>query len=91
MNLISGEKSENKNKVLKEVEDDFRAMNPVEVGDDKCRYYNAPFPALPNNLRKLPTTLFTTLVEFTVERERLLTASNTATESRALKQEKFKM
>ena len=40
MNLISGKKSENENKVSKEVEDDFRAMNQIEVGDEKRLYYD---------------------------------------------------
>ena len=87
MNSISGNRTEKDNKVSQEVEDDFRAMNPVEVGDEKRLYYDIPIPTLPEYIPKPPTTYFTTEGEFTVERERLLTALNTATERRALIQQ----
>ena len=91
MNLISGKKSENENKVSKEIEDDFRAMNPVEVGDEKRLYYDVPIPTLPTYIDTPPTTRFTTEAEFTAERERLLTELNTATEDRILKLEEIKL
>ena len=90
MNSISGNKTERDNKVSKEVEDDFRAMNPVEVGDEKRLYYDVPIPALPNFIPTPPTTAFTTEAEFTTERERLLTLLNTSTERRAVIQEEIK-
>ena len=90
MNSISGNKTERDNKVSKEVEDDFRAMNPVEVGDEKRLYYDVPIPALPNFVPTPPTTAFTTEAEFTAERERLLTLLNTSTERRAVIQEEIK-
>ena len=90
MNSISGNKTERDNKVSKEVEDDFRAMNPVEVGDEKRLYYDVPIPALPNFVPTPPTTAFTTEAEFTTERERLLTLLNTSTERRAVIQEEIK-
>jgi hypothetical protein len=67
----SSKKSENENKVSKEVEDDFRAMNPVEVGDEKRLYYDVPIPALPK-FDPIPYLgARNTEEEFTRERERL--------------------
>jgi hypothetical protein len=77
MNLITGKKSENENKISKEVEDDFRAMNPVEVGGEKRLYYDVPIPTLPEYIAPPPTTRLTTEAEFVAERQRLLTALNT--------------
>jgi len=91
MNLISGKKSENENKVSKEVEDDFRAMNPVEVGGEKRLYYDVPIPTLPKYNDVPPTTRFKTEAEFTAERQRLLTALNTDIRNRTLKQEEIKL
>ena len=82
MNLISGKKSENENKVSKEVEDDFRAMNPIEVGDEKRLYYDIPIPTLPK-FDPIPTpSHFKTEEEFTLERERLLEDLNRGYERR---------
>ena len=67
MNLISGKKSENENKVSKEVEDDFKAMNPVEVGDQKRLYYDVPIRTLPDFTPTPPTTAFTTGSGFTTK------------------------
>jgi hypothetical protein len=89
MNLISGKKSENENKVSKEVEEDFKAMNPVEVGDQKRLYYDVPIPPLPNFTPTPPPTAFKTEADFDRERERLLTALNTATERREIIQEEI--
>ena len=72
MNSISGNKTERDNKVSQEVEDDFRSMNPVEVGDEKRLYYDVPIPTLPDFTPTPPTTRFTTEEEFDRERERLL-------------------
>ena len=60
MNSISGNKTERDNKVSQEVEEDFRAMNPVEVGDEKRLYYDVPIPTLPDFTPTPPTTPFTT-------------------------------
>ena len=91
MNSISGNKTERDNKVSQEVENDFRAMNPVEVGDEKRLYYDVPIPALPNFVPTPPTTAFTTEAEFTAEREKLLTLLNTSTERRAVIQEEIQI
>jgi hypothetical protein len=64
-------------------------MNPVEVGGEKRLYYDIPIPTLPEYIAPPPTTRLTTEAEFTAERQRLLTALNTATEERALKQEEI--
>jgi hypothetical protein len=89
MNSISGNRTEKDNKVSQEVQDDFRAMNPVEVGDEKRLYYDVPIPTLPEFVPKPPTTHFTTEEEFIIERERLLTGLNTVTERRALIQQEI--
>ncbi len=68
MNSISGSKTERDNKVSQDVEDDFRSMNPVEVGDEKRLYYDVPIPTLPKYINVPPTTRFTTEAEFTAER-----------------------
>jgi hypothetical protein len=82
MNSISGSKTERDNKVSQEVEDDFRSMNPVEVGDEKRLYYDVPIPALPK-FDPIPYLgARNTEEEFTRERERLLTALNTSYERR---------
>ena len=82
MNLISGKKSENENKISKEVEDDFRAMNPIEVGDEKRLYYDIPIPTLPKFDPIPPTSHFKTEEEYTLERERLLEDLNRGYERR---------
>jgi len=56
MNSISGSKTERDNKVSQDVEDDFRSMNPVEVGDQKRLYYDVPIPKLPTFTADPPTT-----------------------------------
>ena len=84
MNSITGKKSENENKVSQEVQDDFRAMNPIEVGDQKRLYYDIPIPALPDFIPTPPTTRFTTEEEFDTERERLLTELNNFSERRTI-------
>ena len=91
MNSISGKSSERDNKVSQEVEEDFRAMNPVEVGDEKRLYYDVPIPTLPDFTPTPPTTRFTTEEEFVRERERILTALNRATERREVIQEEIQL
>ena len=64
MNSITGKKSENENKVSQEVQDDFRAMNPIEVGDQKRLYYDIPIPVLPDFLPKPYASPLTSTEDF---------------------------
>jgi hypothetical protein len=82
MNSISGSKTERDNKVSQEVEDDFRSMNPVEVGDEKRLYYDVPIPTLPTFTPDPPTTRLKSEEEFVIERERLLNLRNNAYEKK---------
>ena len=82
MNSISGKSSEKDTKVSQEVQDDFRAMNPVEVGDEKRLYYDVPIPTLPDPNPIPYYGRFNTEEEFVVERERLLVALDGLTANR---------
>ena len=89
MNSISGSKTERDNKVSQDVEDDFRSMNPVEVGDQKRLYYDVPIPKLPTFTPDPPTTRLKSEEEFIIERERLLVNLNTSYAERDAKQEEI--
>ena len=86
MNSISGKTSERDTKVSQEVQDDFRAMNPVEVGDQKRLYYDIPIPALPNPIPIPYHGARTSEAEFVAEKERLLLKLNTSYGERDAKQ-----
>ena len=82
MNSISGKSSEKDTKVSQEVQDDFRAMNPVEVGDEKRLYYDVPIPTLPDPNPIPYYGRFNAEEEFVVERERLLAVLDGLTANR---------
>ena len=91
MNSISGKTSERDTKVSQEVQDDFRAMNPVEVGDEKRLYYDIPIPSLPNHIPIPYRGVRTSEAEFVAERKRLLLELNTSYGERDAKQEEIQL